>query len=113
MGKQSRRSRAQIQKKPELVYQLPPWAAPVSKRTRELITAGRPALQAAYQALTELGPAPFQPESQPAHLSALYHTAIATLASLELMPMARPTETQRVQAWARARAIIGRELGAE
>lgn len=107
------RPRAQMQRKSAPAYQLTPWAAPVNRRTRELIAAGQPALQAAYRALSELGPVPFEPESQDKHLSALYHTAIATLASLELEPVSQPTETDRVQAWARARAIIGRELGAE
>jgi len=100
------RPRAQMQRKPA------PAAAPVSRRTRELIAAGQPALQAAHQALSELGPDPFEPETKEVHLSALYHTAITTLASLELEPLPQPTESERVQAWARARAIIGRELGA-
>ena len=112
MTKARRAPRAQMQRR-ALAYRLAPWALPVSKRTRELITTGKPAIQAAYQALNELGPAPFVPEVSERDLSLLYHTAIVTLAGLELEPIAQPTEAERSQAWARARAKIGRELGAE
>ena len=61
MTKARRAPRAQMQRR-ALAYRLAPWALPVSKRTRELITTGKPAIQAAYQALNELGPAPFVPE---------------------------------------------------
>lgn len=105
----SKRRRAQMQKR-EQVYTRQPWVTPVRDRAIALHRSGIPAPIAAWQALTELGPKPYDPENNPKH--APLTLTIARLTAAEIEGERHPEISDLHELMIRGDAIVARELEA-